>query len=150
MSCKSTMGHAYIGAGLQHVIAIPAGNGDKGHCVWIVTNLLDVGTDFFNNFIISLLAVVGFSGVHLVDAYNELLDSQGVGQQGMFSGLSVLGYASLKLAYTSRHDQHSTIGLKEWNEIQTRGQRRTPELCHGTFTERTWDVPVIMFLIKSL
>lgn len=98
------MGHAYIGAWLQHVVTIPAGNGNKGHRVWIVTNLLDVSADFFNDFIIALLAVVGFGGVHLVDAYNELLDSQGVGQQGVLSGLSVLGYPSLKLAYTSRHD----------------------------------------------
>lgn len=111
MSYETTVGHAYIGAGLQHVVTIPAGNGDKGHSVRIVTNLLDVSADFFNDFIIALLAVVGLGGVHFVDAYNELLDSQGVGQQGVFSGLSVLGYPSLKLAYTSRHNQHSTIGL---------------------------------------
>lgn len=107
------MGDAYVGAGLQHVVTIPAGNGDKGHRVWIITNFLDVSADFFNDFIVALLAVVGFGGVHFVDAHYELLDSQGVGQQGVLSGLSVLGYPGLKLAYTSRHDQHSTIGLKK-------------------------------------
>ena len=37
-------------------------------------------------------------GVHLVDSDDELLDSQGVSQQGVLSGLTILGDASLELA----------------------------------------------------
>jgi hypothetical protein len=46
------------------------------------------------------LAVGRLSGVHLVAGDDELLDPQGVGEQGVLPGLSVLGDASLELAHT--------------------------------------------------
>lgn len=103
---------AYIWAGLQHVVSIPAGNGYEGDGVGIVANLLNVGAHFLHNFIISLLAVVWLGGVHLIDAHDQLLHSQSVGQEGVLAGLSVLGDARLKLAHAGRHDQHGTVCLE--------------------------------------
>ena len=66
----------------------------------IVTDLLDVSLDFFTNFQESGLVVgVGRGGVHLVDTDDELLDTQCVGEQGVFAGLTILGNASLELTY---------------------------------------------------
>jgi hypothetical protein len=46
------------------------------------------------------LAVRRLSGVHLIHTNDELLDTQGVGEQSVLSGLSVLGDTSLKLTST--------------------------------------------------
>lgn len=73
------MSSTYIGAGLKHVVSIPAGNGHKGDGVRIVANLLDVGAHFLHDFLVTLLAVVWLGGVHLVDAHDELFYSQSVG-----------------------------------------------------------------------
>ena len=51
-------------------------------------------------------------GVHLVDSDDELLDSQGVSQQGVLSGLTILGDASLELASAGSDDQYTTISLE--------------------------------------
>lgn len=80
----------HIRAGFQHVVSVPARDGHKSHGVGIVTDLLDVGADFLHNLLVALLAVVGFSGIHLVDAHDELLYSQGVGEEGVFTSLPVL------------------------------------------------------------
>ncbi len=46
------------------------------------------------------LAVGRLGGVHLVTGDDELLDPQGVGEQSVLPGLSVLGDAGLELAHT--------------------------------------------------
>lgn len=81
---------AYIRAGFQHVVSVPSRDGHKGHSVRVITNFLDVSADFLHNLFVALLAVVGLSGIHLVDAHNELLHSQGVGKESMFTSLPVL------------------------------------------------------------
>lgn len=59
------------------------------------------------------LGVWRWSGVvHLVDANDELLHTQGVGKQRMLTGLAILRNTSLKLAGTSSNNQHSTVSLK--------------------------------------
>ncbi len=60
----------------------------------------------------SYLRVLGLSGVHLVDTDDELLHTEGVSQQSVLTGLTVLGDAGLELASTSSNDQHGTISLK--------------------------------------
>ena len=57
------------------------------------------------------LRVWWLGGVHLVDTNDELLDTQGEGQQGVLTGLTVLWDTGLELTNTSGNDQDSTIGL---------------------------------------
>ena len=57
------------------------------------------------------LRVWWLSGVHLVDTDDHLLDTEGEGQQGVLTGLAVLGDTGLKLTNTSGNNQDSTIGL---------------------------------------
>lgn len=51
------------------------------------------------------------SGVHLVDADDELLDAQGEGEQGVLARLPVLTDARLELARARGHDQYSAVSL---------------------------------------
>ncbi|KAI5621512.1 hypothetical protein C0J50_18921, partial [Silurus asotus] len=92
---------------------MPSRNRDKGNGSRVVTNLLDVSTDFLGDLLKASLAVWGLGGVHLVDSNDKLLHSQGEGQEGVFTGLAVLGDTSLKLTNTTSNNQHSTVSLQE-------------------------------------
>uniref|UniRef100_A0AC11EPW3 Uncharacterized protein n=1 Tax=Ovis aries TaxID=9940 RepID=A0AC11EPW3_SHEEP len=60
----------HISTWLQHVVTIPARNWHKCYCVRVVANFLNVGADFLNNFLISLLAIGWLSRIHFVNANN--------------------------------------------------------------------------------
>ena len=77
---------------------MPSGDGDEGDSCGVVADLLDEARDFLLDLLKPSLAVGMLGGVHLVDSNDELLDSQGVSQQGVLSGLTILGDASLELA----------------------------------------------------
>ena len=77
----------------------------------VVPNLLDVVANLLDNLIITLLAVLGLCCIHLVQADNHLLHSQSVGQQGVLTGLAVLGDAGLETTRGGVDDEHGTISL---------------------------------------
>ena len=106
---------AHVGTGLQHVVSVPSGDGDKRFSCRVVSNLLDEARHFLLNLLEPRLAVWRLSAVHLVDSNDKLLDSQGVSQQGVFSGLTVLGDASLELTGAGGDDEHTTISLRTNN-----------------------------------
>ncbi|KAG8131604.1 hypothetical protein E2320_009524 [Naja naja] len=89
-----------------------ARDGNEGDGGRVVADLLDVGADFLDDLIVPLLAVGWLRGVHLVDANDELLDAQRIGQQGVFAGLPVFGDARLEFPYPSSYNQDSTVGLR--------------------------------------
>ncbi|KAB0388042.1 hypothetical protein FD755_002998, partial [Muntiacus reevesi] len=62
--------HAGWRTPLQHVVIIPARNWHYCYCVRVVANFLNVGADFLNNFLVSLLAVGWLSGIHFVNSNN--------------------------------------------------------------------------------
>ena len=45
------------------------------------------------------------------DCHDQLLDPQGVGKEGVFSGLSILGDASLEISYTGSDNAHTAVSL---------------------------------------
>ena len=57
------------------------------------------------------LRVWWFSGVHLVNTDDQLLDTKGEGQEGVFTGLTVLGDTSFEFTNTSSNDEDSAISL---------------------------------------
>jgi len=101
----------HLGGGLQHVVSVPSGDGDEGNGNGVVTDLLDVAGNFLLDFLVAVLAVWGFGGVHFVDTNDELLDTQGVGEKGVLTGLSVLRDTGFEFTDTSGDDKHSAIGL---------------------------------------
>ena len=59
----------------------------------------------------SELPVWWFSGVHLVDTNDELLDTKGEGQESVFTGLSILGNTGFEFTNTSSNNEDGTISL---------------------------------------
>lgn len=90
---------------------MPARDGHKGNCGWVVADLLDVGADLLDDLVIALLAVRGLCGIHLVDAHDELLHPQGVSQQGVLTSLPVLGDAGFKFTNAGSNDQDGAVSL---------------------------------------
>ena len=70
---------------------MPSRDGDEGNSSWVVANLLDKALDLLLDLLKPGLRVWGLSGVHLVDANNQLLDTKGVSQESVLASLSVLG-----------------------------------------------------------
>jgi len=101
----------HVGGFLDHVVSVPARDWHKGDGLGVESNLLDVVGNFGSDFSESLLAVWWLSGVHLVDSNNELLDTEGVGEESVLSGLAVLGDTSFELTNTGGDDEDGAIGL---------------------------------------
>jgi len=70
----------HVGGGFDHVIAVPARDGYESDGLGVVTDLLYVVADFLDDLFVSVLGVFGLGVVHLVDANDELLDSEGEGK----------------------------------------------------------------------
>merc|ERR1712088_1255429 len=95
----------HVGGGLDHVVAVPSGDGDESNRLGVVADLLDVVGDLTADLLESLLGVWWLSGVHLVDSDDELLDTEGEGQESVLTGLTVLGDTGLELTNTSGDDE---------------------------------------------
>merc|ERR1719367_792750 len=88
----------HVGGCLDHVVSVPSRDGDEGNRGRVVADLLDEAGHFLADLLEPSLAVGRLSGVHLVGGHDELLDSKGVGQQSVLSGLTILGDTSLELS----------------------------------------------------
>merc|ERR1719219_841037 len=102
----------HVVACLQHVVSVPSRDGDEWDSNRVVSDLLDEARDFLLDFLEPSLAVRRLGGVHLVDSHDQLLDSQGVGQQGVLPGLPILGDSSFKLTSARGNDKHTTVSLR--------------------------------------
>merc|ERR1719328_626746 len=101
----------HVGGCLDHVVSVPSRDGDEGNRGGVVANLLDEAGDLLADLLEPGLAVGRLSGVHLVGGNDELLDSKGVSQQSVLSGLTVLGDAGLELSSSRGDDENSAISL---------------------------------------
>ncbi|KAB0360644.1 hypothetical protein FD754_004800 [Muntiacus muntjak] len=95
----------HVSTWLQHIVTIPARNWHKCYCVGVVASFLNVGADFLNSFLVSLLAVGWLSGIHFVNSHNLLFHTQSVSQKGMLRGLPVLGDTGFKFTNASSNSQ---------------------------------------------
>ena len=98
-----------VGGGSQHVVAVETGDGDEGNGLGVVADLLDEVGGLLDDLLVTGLRPLG--GVHLVDGDNELSDTEGVGEQGVLTGLAILGDTSLELTSTGSDDENSAVGL---------------------------------------
>merc|ERR1712087_729446 len=85
--------------------------GTKGNRGRVVADLLDEAGDLLADLLEPSLAVRRLSGVHLVGGHDELLHTEGVGEQGVLPGLTVLGDAGLELSGSGGDDEHSAVSL---------------------------------------
>merc|ERR1712088_1176944 len=83
----------HVGGLLDHVITMPARNGDESNGLGVVTDLLDVVGDL------------------LVTGDDQLLDTEGVSEESMLPGLAVLGDTGLELTDTGGDDEDGAVSL---------------------------------------
>ena len=100
-----------VGGLLEHVVAVPAGEGDEGDVLGVVADLLEVLADLLLDLVEALLAPVDGLLVHLVDADDHLLDAEGEGEQSVLAGLAVLGDAGLELSLGGGDHEDGAVGL---------------------------------------
>lgn len=98
-----------VGGWLDHVVAVEAGDGDKGNSLGVVANLLDKVGSLLDDLVVALLGPLG--GVHLVDGDDELLDTEGVGKESVLTSLAILGDTSLELTSAGGDDENGAVGL---------------------------------------
>lgn len=99
-----------VGGGLNHVVTVPARDGDEGNSLGVVADLLDEVRGLLDDLLETLLRPL--DRVHLVDGDNELLDTKGVGEKSVLTGLTVLRDTSLELTNTTGNDENGTVGLR--------------------------------------
>jgi hypothetical protein len=95
----------------DHVITDPTGDGDEFDLGGVVSDLLEVVDEFVLDLLVSLLGVVDGFVVHLVDADDHLSDTHSLGEESVFSGLSVLGETGFELTFTSGDHEDGGISL---------------------------------------
>jgi hypothetical protein len=98
-----------VGGGLDHVVTVETGDGHESNVLGVVADLLDKVGGLLDDLGETGLGPLG--GVHLVDGNDELLDTEGVGEESVLTGLAILGDTSLELTSTSGNDENSAIGL---------------------------------------
>lgn len=92
------------------------------HLGRVVADLLDVRGYLLHDLLVTLLRVLRLGGVHLVAGHDHLLDTQGVRQQGVLTGLAVLRDTGLKttcmirmptriMACPQKENEHATHQL---------------------------------------
>jgi len=98
-----------VGGRVDHVVTVEARDGDEGDVLGVVADLLDEVGRLLDDFLVAGLRPLG--GVHLVDGDDELSDTQGVGEQSVLTGLTILGDTGLELASTGGDDENGAVGL---------------------------------------
>ena len=98
-----------VGGNLDHVVYVESGDGDESDSLGVEADLLDEGRGLLADLLEAVLGPLG--GVHLVDGNDELLDTEGVGEQSVLTSLAILGDTSLELTSTGGNDENSAIGL---------------------------------------
>jgi len=89
---------------------MPARYGHESDGLRVVTDLLDEVGGFFHDFVESVFTP--FSSVHLVHGNNELPHAKGECKESVLSGLTILGYTSLKLTSATSNDKNGTVSLR--------------------------------------
>lgn len=98
-----------VGRRFDHVVTVEAGNGNERDGLRVVADLLDEVGCFLDDFVKALLRPL--RRVHLVDGNDELLDAEGVREQGVLTGLTILGNTSLELTGAGCDNQDSAVSL---------------------------------------
>lgn len=99
----------HVGGFLQHVVTVPAGDGDEGDGLGVVADLLDESGRLLDDFVETILGPLG--GVHFVDGDDELTHTEGEGEESVLAGLAILGDTSLELTGTTGDDEDGTVSL---------------------------------------
>lgn len=98
-----------VGGDIDHVVTVEAGDRDERNGLGVVADLLDEAGSLLDDFVETILRPL--SGVHLVDGDDELLDTQGVGEQSVLTSLTILGDTSFEFTSTGSNDENGAVSL---------------------------------------
>lgn len=98
-----------VGAGLDHVVTVEAGDRDERSGLGVVADLLDEAGGLLDNLVVAVL--IPLDAVHLVEGNDELTDTEGEREQSVLTGLAILGDTSLELTSAGGNDEDSAVGL---------------------------------------
>ena len=98
-----------VGGRRQHVVTVETRDGDERNGLGVVSDLLDEVGSLLDDFLVTGLGPLG--SVHLVDGDNELSNTEGVGEQGVLTGLAILGDTSLELTSTGSDNENTAVSL---------------------------------------
>lgn len=98
-----------VGGDVDHVVTVEAGDGHEGNVLGVEADLLDETGGLLDDLLVTGLRPLG--GVHLVDGNDELLDTKGVGEKSVLTGLTVLGDTGLELTSTGGNDENGAVSL---------------------------------------
>mmetsp|Transcript_1834 Transcript_1834/g.2857 ORF Transcript_1834/g.2857 Transcript_1834/m.2857 type:complete len:214 (-) Transcript_1834:210-851(-) len=101
----------HVWRSVNHVVTNPSGDRNERNFHWLVTNLLEVGSDLSLDLVVTGLVVVDGFVVHLVHGDKHLLDSKSVGKKGVLTGLSILGDTGLETTLGRVDNKNGNIGL---------------------------------------
>ena len=99
-----------VGGLINHIVAVEAGDRNERNGLGVVADLLDEVGGFLDDLVVSVAGPLG--SVHFVDGNNELLDTKGVGKEGVLASLSILGDTSFELTSTGGDNEDSAVGLR--------------------------------------
>jgi len=100
-----------VGGLLEHVVSIETRDRDEGDGISLVTDLLEVINKFLLDFVVSFFREVNGLLVHLVEADDHLLNTEGESEKSVLSGLTVLGDTGLELTLRGSNHENSDISL---------------------------------------
>lgn len=117
-----------LGGVLQHVVTVPARDGDERNRLGVVADLLDEAGSFLDDFVepsfgplftrkMSVEAnelqphAANLGSVHLVDGDDELTDTEGEGEEGVLASLAILGDTSFEFTSTGSNDENGAVSL---------------------------------------
>ena len=103
---------SHVGGLFDHVVTSPAGDGDEADLFDVVTDLLEVSGEFLLDFVVAVFGVLDGFGVHLVAGDDHLLDTEGEGEESVFTGLTFLGVTGFETTGGGVDDEDGSVGLR--------------------------------------
>lgn len=108
-------GAAVEGALVGALLDVGTGEARDGHEVdiglGVVAGLLQKGRHLGDDLVVAGLVPIDGRVIHLVDGHDDLVDTGGLGQHGVLTGLTTTLETSLEFTLTSRDDHDTDIGL---------------------------------------
>ena len=128
-----------VGRVVNHVVTVETRDGDEGNSLGVVADLLDEARGLLDDLVVTVLGP--FGGVHLVDGDDELLDTEGVGEQSVLTSLTILGDTSLELTSTSGNDENGAVGLRGTSDHVLDEVTVTRGVDHGNVVSWGFELP---------
>ena len=101
----------HVGGALDHVVTVPARDGDELDLGGVVADLLEVSGKFLLDFVVSFLRVEGGGIVHLVDGDDHLFNTHSLSEESVLTSLTIGGETRLELTLTGGNHEDGGVSL---------------------------------------